>query len=250
MSISPYPSSDRLVDAMRRSNPDSRESWDQLLMKMEKLALTDAEYDYFIDALENTPNKVLLISILASGIWDNDRAAMHVLTRSYPYIYQIITHSRDTESRNPIASVQKLLQQSIHSSWIDKSRTNTLTDAEYDEMSAYINAIYLSKDLYLHTDVTNRFTMMNKVTIPLMENEGIITPALETIFGVWSAVRDSRSSRYLTSENVIDIAHIVDESPEMGPRLIAFATERGFYDTETAKRYAELGARAISEGVL
>jgi hypothetical protein len=118
-------------------------------------------------------------------------------------------------------------------------------------MSAYINAIYLSKDVYLHSNVTNRFAMMNKVTIPLMENQDIILPALDTILGVWSAARDSRNdNRYLTSQDVIDIAHLVDESPKLGPRLVAFASERGFYDTETAKRYAELGARAISEGVL
>lgn len=244
---------DRLIDAMQVATSGPKADWSHLNAKMSDLGLTNAEYDYFVTAVETTEDNNLLVDLLASGIWDRDRAMMHVMTRSYPYILKIIKGDSETVSGKPTGRVRELYSKFIYSAWTYASRANTITDAEYDEMSTYLNASYAAKALYLNTKVRSSLASMREVTEPLMENESVILPALDTIVSIWETLRKSRvngTDRYINTAQVIEIAEIMGKSPEVGPRFIAFAAERGYFNTEVAMEYATSPSRALVEGVL
>lgn len=247
-------SGDRLVDAIQFANVNPRDDWSHLLDKMNRLSLTDAEYDYFVAAVENASDKALMIELLASGIWDVDRGMMHVMTRSFPYIVQIIKGDSETAARKPTGRACDIYGKMIYSAWIKASRENTITASEYDDMSAYLNASYAAQALYLHTSVKSSLAAMREITVPLMENQNLVTPAMSVIVEIWETLRKSRigesASRYITTANVLEIAEMVRESPEVAPLLVKFAAERGYFNAEVAMEYVKNPSRALVEGVL
>ena len=250
MSTSAKSYSDRLVNTMYAAAPNFRAGWDDLVGRMKKLSLTDAEYDYFCDAVTSTEDNEPLVDLLARAIWDDDRASMHVMTRSYPSIIQIIRHAKD-QKRDGVKTVRALLESEIHPSWTTASRSNSIPAEDYDEMSAYINARFLSKSIYLHPhDAGTQLKAMKEITFPLMEHNDIIVPATTVIVNVWEAVRENRTRQYLRIEDVLGMARVLQDSPELGDLFVSFGAERGYFNLEAAMEYATLSARALKSGAL
>lgn len=245
---------DRLIETMRAAAPDARISWNRIQSNLQAMKLPEAEINYFCEAVTNTEDNNDLVDLLAGGLWDSDRAMMHVMTRSYPLIIQIIRNAQDVERRNPTAAVKTLLEQQCYQEWTYASRANDITDAEYDELSLYLNAQYLAKVIYLHQSVRNSLRMQKDVFFPLMGHNDIVVPATATIVKVWEALRAARNAplenRKMTIDSVLGIARAVQENPEVGERLVDFATERGYFEINAALDYAQLPAQALSTGVL
>lgn len=244
---SPGSTGNRLIDAFATVTDPSNHL--DLLPKLNQAKLIEADYDYFCDIIKESPHP-LLVELLSSGCWNGNRSAMHVLARSFRYTLSVIEAKKSgpiSYWRQYASPMVALLENIAYYGFHARDEENALTDADYDEMSRYLNAKHLIDELYLSTKEISAYHEMKNVITPLMEHQDIIEPALGTVYAVRSAVSHTSSIRV---PEIIGMARSIHDCPEVAPYLITFAKERGYYNTEVAMESAKTASRALHGGVL